>query len=155
MKHLIFKYSLVLAISLIVTSAFSQESKYLGEEVNILHSELIQLASETDFNGEIASEIFKDEKNTYFAIDNSSIKSRYVKIRILEQSYSDNKLVNIGSAVDGGFMLFLVNNVLIETDDQVVDIFKEYQEKAIKEESNLSEEELSIWLNEHDKYSKK
>ncbi len=155
MTHLIFKYSLVLAMLLFVTTAFSQENKYLGEEVNISHSELIQLANNTNFNGTIASEIFKDEKNTYFAIDNNSIKSRYVKIRILEQSYSDNTIVNIGSSVNGGFMLFLVNNVLIDTDSNPVDIFTQYQKTAIKEEASLSNEELSIWLNKHDKYSKK
>ena len=137
-----------------VSIVFAQQGEYLGVEDDITASELVIKASETNFNGGFVAKIFKDQKNTYFAIDNASIESRYIKIRILEQSYYDSEIVNIGSSLKQDYMMFLVNNKLIKNENEIIDMFKAYYSTALKEETSMNEESMTIWLNKHDKYSK-
>ena len=145
---------LVIIIFFSVATMFAQQGKYLGVEKNVTTSELFVKANETDFINGFAAKIFEDQKNTYYAVDNSSIESKYIKIRILEQSYSDNELVNIGSSLKRDYMMFLVNNTLSVSEDKVIELFNEYYNIALKEESSMNEEAMTIWLNKHDKYTK-
>lgn len=147
--------SLTIIVFFFVSTAFSQESKYLGQEKEITSSELVVKANNTEFNGNFIGQIFIDKKNTYFAIDNGQIESRYVKIRILEQSFSDKKIVNISSSLNQEYILFLVNNKLIGKDGEILDLFNSYYDTAKKEETSMSEEDMTIWLNNHDKYNHK
>lgn len=152
------KIRLILTLfSIIMLSSvtFTQNNKYLGNEKDISGSELIAKAQNTDFEAQIVKEIFSDEKNTYFALDNSSIESRYVKIRILEQSYSDKVLVNIGPDIDSGYMLFLVNNTLNKSQLDIVKLIDTFRVTALKEEASMNEESMKLWLSKHKKFSKK
>mgnify|MGYP001182377368 FL=1 len=134
---------------------FTQNNKYLGNEKDISGSELFAKAQSINFQGQIAKAIFSDEKNTYFALDNTSIESRYVKIRILEQSYSDKFLVNIGPDIDSGYMLFLVNNSLKKSQEDIVNLIDTFRVAAVKEEASMNEEAMKLWLSKHKKFSKK
>ena len=152
MKHNTLQSLLTIIVFFVVTSVFAQQGIYIGVEENITNSELIVKANETDFNEGFAAKIFKDEKNTYYAINNSRIESKYIKIRILEQSYSDNELVNIGSSLKQEYLLFLVNNTLGVSEDKVIEMLNVYYSTALKEETSMSEQAMTIWLNKHDKY---
>jgi len=145
----------LLSIILLSSVSFTQNNKYLGIEKDISGSELIVKAQNTDFEGQIAKEVFSDEKNTYFALDNSAIESRYVKIRILEQSYNDKVLVNIGPEIDTGYMLFLVNNTMNKSQSDIVKLLDTFRVTALKEEASMNEEAMNLWLSKHKKFSKK
>lgn len=153
-SHLVFS-SLTIILFLFVPSVFSQQGDYMGTEKDLNESFLIEKASQTDFSSAFVAEVFNDEKNTYYAIDNSTIDSRYIKIRILEMVFSDNTIVNIGSSIENGYMLFLVNNILIEKDEDIIKLFDSYYSTAQKEESSMSEEEIILWMKNKDKYRKK
>lgn len=143
---------LTIIIFFFTSSVFAQQGEYAGVEKDITNSELVVKASETDFNGGFVAMVFKDEKNTYYALDNSSIDSKYIKIRILEQSYSDNELVNIGSSLKKDYLMFLVNNTLEVGESKILEIFNVYYSTALKEEASMNEKAMTIWLNKHDKY---
>ena len=140
---------------LFATTAFSQENKYLGIEKDLNASDLIELAQQTDFKSDFVAEIHKDVKNTYYAIDNSRIDSRYVKIRIMYQTFSDNKIVNVGAAIEEGYSLFLVNNILTGEDNEIIEMFNSYYTIALKEEASMNEDEMIEWMSKNDKYRKK
>jgi len=145
--------SFLLIITLFfASSVFAQQGEYMGAEKNITSSELVTKANETNFDGGLVAMIFKDEKNTYYALKNSDIESRYIKIRILEQSYSDNKLVNIGSSLNKEYLMFLVNNTLNVNKDEITEIFNIYYSTALKEKTSMNEQAMTIWLHKHDKY---
>ncbi|PLX03379.1 MAG: hypothetical protein C0595_07310 [Marinilabiliales bacterium] len=145
----------LLSIVMLSSVTFTQNNKYLGNEKDISGSELFAKAQSINFQGQIAKAIFSDEKNTYFALDNTSIESRYVKIRILEQSYSDKFLVNIGPDIDSGYMLFLVNNSLKKSQEDIVNLIDTFRVAAVKEEASMNEEAMKLWLSKHKKFSKK
>lgn len=145
----------LLSIVMLSSASFTQNNKYLGNEKDISGSELIAKAQNTSFQGQVVKEIYSDEKNTYFALDNSSIESRYVKIRILEQSYSDKYLVNIGPDIDSGYMLFLVNNSLNKSQEDIIKLLDTFRVAAVKEEASMNEEAMNLWLSKHKKFSKK
>jgi len=145
----------LLSIVMLSSASFTQNNKYLGNEKDISGSELIAKAQNTSFQGQVVKEIYSDEKNTYFALDNGSIESRYVKIRILEQSYNDKYLVNIGPDIDSGYMLFLVNNSLNKSQEDIIKLLDTFRVVAVKEEASLNEEAMNLWLSKHKKFSKK
>jgi len=145
----------LLSIVMLSSASFTQNNKYLGNEKDISGSELIAKAQNTSFQGQVVKEIYSDEKNTYFALDNSSIESRYVKIRILEQSYSDKYLVNIGPDIDSGYMLFLVNNSLNKSQEDIIKLLDTFRVAAVKEEASMNEEAMNLWHSKHKKFSKK
>lgn len=147
--------SFAIIMFLFISSAFSQQGEYLGQEQNITNSELVMKANNTNFHGNLIAEIYSDKKNTYFAINNKNIDSRYVKIRILEQSFTDTKIVNISSSLKNDYILFLVNKKLITEKGEILDLFNNFYSTATKEESSMSEEDMAIWLNKHDKYNHK
>ncbi len=145
---------LTIIIILFASTIFAQQGEYMGNEKDITSSELVIKANETNFNGGFAAMIFEDEKNTYYALKNSGIESKYIKIRILEQSYSDRELVNIGSSLKQEYLMFLVNNTLNVSEDKIIDLFNDYYSIALKEETSMNEEAMTVWLNKHDKYTK-
>jgi hypothetical protein len=146
--------STVLFLCFFATQSFSQESKYLGKEKDLSASDLIAKAEQTNFKADFVAEIYKDVKNTYYAIDNSRIDSRYVKIRIMYQTFSDNKIVNVGAAIKEGYSLFLVNNILTGEDNEIIEMFNSYYNIALKEEASMNEDEMIEWMNKNDKYRK-
>jgi len=146
---------LVFTLILLGSSAYSQNDHYLGKEANITNSELLNLADKVNFNGELFAKVYEDKKNTYYAIDSKAIESRYVKIRILEQSFTDTELVNIGSFVNDNYMLFLMNNVINKSEKDILNQFNSYHQTAVAEESSMNEQDMNEWLINHDKYSKK
>lgn len=155
MKSHLFFSSLTIILFFFVLPVFSQHGDYMGTEKDLNESFLIEKAIQTDFSSVFVAEIFKDEKNTYYAVDNSIIQSKYIKIRILEQVFSDKKLVNIGSSIEKGYMLFLVNNTLIDQDEEIIELFNSYYLTAQKEEASMNEEEITQWMKNHNKYRKK
>lgn len=154
MRQNILQSIFTIAVFFFVTVAYSQQGEYLGVEKDLTASELTDKANAADFDKGFAAKIYKDQKNTYYAINNSSIESRYIKIRILEQSYSDSELVNIGSSLKQDYLMFLVNNTLNASEDKIIDLFNDYYSIALKEETSMNEEAMTIWLIKHDKYSK-
>ncbi len=137
------------------SSLLAQEYKYMGTEPNITHEELLQKAAQTDFSQQPFQEIYSDSKNTYFTLSTEKIDSRYVKIRILDLIATDNALVNIGGSPDSKYNLFLVNNSLGKTTDQLAKVVEEYINKSQNEANQMSDEQIQIWLRENDKYAKK
>ncbi len=137
------------------STLLAQEYKYMGTEPNITHEELRLKAAQTDFSQQAFQEIYTDSKNTYFALSTENIDSRYVKIRILELIATDRALVNIGGSPDSKYNLFLVNNSLGKTTDQMAKVVDEYIMKSQNEANQMSDEQLQIWLLENDKYAKK
>jgi len=153
-SKLLFSSVFILAFFLSI-SLFSQQGEYLSNEKDISIYQLAEKADATDFKANFVAEIFMDEKNTYFAIDNSTIESRYVKQRLLEQVFSDNIIVNISSSLENSYLLFLINNTIIDDQKPVIDLLQVYYSNAIKEEASMSEEDMTHWLKMNDKYKKK
>jgi len=146
---------MVVVFSVFSTTLMAQEYKYMGTEPNITHEELLQKAAQTDFSQQAFQEIYADSKNTYYALSTENIASRYVKIRILELIATDKALVNIGGSPDSKYNLFLVNNSLGKTTDQLAKVVDEYIMKSQNEANQMSEEQLQLWLRDNDKYAKK
>jgi len=158
MKDNSYSYVMKRLLFLVVLIAFSTmlraQGHYLGNKKNISLQELLKQAEVTDYGKNISAEIYQDVKNTYYAVNLSKVPSRYVKIRLLEMSFSNNALVNIYSDINSGYLLFLVNNTLNKKDKQIVGLFENFKEKANKEERLLSAEQLHLWMIQHDKYKK-
>lgn len=146
---------LLLIVTLIhtflVTVSFSQNNLQSANEKFITVTELGSKADKTDFNGRTSAEIYKDDRNTYYAIDKNSLGSRYLELRILEQVYSDKSIVHIGQAEQSKFILFLVNNIFNEEDGNLLDQLNKFYTVALKEKSSMKEEQISDWINKHDK----
>ena len=146
----------LLVIFIIFSSIISaQEHKYLGTEQNITQEELLAKAVNIDFTAESFHEVYKDSKNTYYVLSTKILKNRMVKIKILELISRDDKLVNIGASPDSEYNLFLVNNSLKKSSDQVLKIMYGYIKQSKNEVSQLTEEQQQQWLLDSDKYSKK
>ncbi len=139
----------------ILGSASAQESKYLGSEKTITHEELFQKAADNDFSQMIFQEIYKDSKNTYFALKMSGIDSRYAQIKLLELITKDKTIVNIGASPDATYGLFLVNNVHNQSAAQVAKTMNTLIDEVNTESATLSPEQQKQWLQKNDKYSEK
>ncbi len=59
---------IIFLFCLISISSMSQESKYIGTEPDITNEQLIQKASVLDFGVNLFKVIYKDGKNTCFAL---------------------------------------------------------------------------------------
>ncbi len=146
---------LLVIFTLFSSSILAQEYRYLGTEPNITHEELLQKANLLDYSTESFQELYKDSKNTYFVFSTRSLENRVVKIMILELISKDNTLVNIGASPDTDLNLFLINNSLGKTTDQIREIVHGYVIQSQNEVSQLTDEQQQQWLNENDKYTKK
>ncbi len=161
MKYIIFirKAFLKFLITFVLLSfpvfVFSQTAHYIGTEKNVNSSFLIERAERVNFGKNVAAKIYKDVKNTYYAVDLKRITSRYVKIRLLEYSYQDNALTNILSNINGDYLLFLVNNKLNKSSKNIILLIEKYKTEASNEEDKMSNAEKTLWLQKHDKYSLK
>lgn len=149
-------------IAFVLTLLFSfpvllsaQQGSYKGGEAKLSESDILLKAKAADFGDNISAQIFYDEKNTYYAVDISKISSKYEKIRILELSFADKALVNIGSDNNTGYYFFLVNNTLRKSSDEINKLFSEFMVQSQVELKTMNEEQLRLWLIQHDKYSKK
>ena len=147
--------STFIAFALMLSLSFpgllhAQNDSYMGNE-----NELLSKAESTDFSDNISAKLFQDEKNSYFAVDVSKLPSKYEKIRILELSFAGNTLVNIGSDKNMKFYFFLVNNTLNKTTEEINKLFNEFSVQAKAELQTMNEEQIRLWLIQHDKYSKK
>jgi len=146
----------ILIISFTVTgSLHAQSGNYIGNEANIESGSLLSKANMTDFEDQICAKIFKDDKNTYYAVDVSKLSSRYEKIRILELSYEDKVLVSMGSDTNTKYYYFLVNNTLDKSPKEIDDIVFGFLTQLKNEEKALNDEQMRLWLIQHDKYTKK
>lgn len=134
---------------------YAQHKNYVRQETNLSTEELLDKAQNMDFGDNLSAEIFGDEKNAYYAVDVSKLSSAYEKIRILELGFSNNTLVVIGSDKNTGFYLFLVNNTLNKTTKDVNNLFDRFLTQSKAELKELNDEQLRLWLIQHDKYSKK
>lgn len=134
---------------------YAQQENYKGQETNLSSEELIAKAQTVDFGDKLSNKIFDDEKNSYFAVDVNKLSSTYEKIRVLELGFENNTLVNISSDSNTGFYLFLVNNTLDKPEKEINSLFDEFQLQSKAELQKLNEEQLRLWLIQHDKYSKK
>ena len=133
----------------------AQQGSYRGNEAKLSKSEILLKTKSLDFGDNISAEIYKDEKNTYYAVDISKLSSKYEKIRLLELSFADKALVNIGSDSSTGYYFFLVNNTLSKSSEEINKLFTGYLVKSQDELKLMNEEQLRLWLIQHDKYSKK
>ena len=132
----------------------AQHDSYLGNEAKLFKNELVSKAEVADFGDKVSIKIHNDEKNTYFAFDVNKLSNKYEKIRILELCYADNALVSIGSDKDMKFYLFLVNNTLNISTEEVNNLFNDFIIQAETELEAMNEEQLRLWFIQHDKYSK-
>jgi len=145
------------ALTILFTSPIllsAQQGSYKGKEAKLSTSEILLKAESLDFGDNISAEIYSDIKNTYYAVDVSKLSSKYEKIRLLELSFADKALVNIGSDISSGYYFFLVNNTLNKSNDDIVSMFTGYMIQSQDELRLLNEEQLRLWLIQHDKYSK-
>ncbi|MAE07304.1 MAG: hypothetical protein CL661_12095 [Bacteroidetes bacterium] len=153
-KSLTITFTLLFSLSFTVL-LYAQDDNYKGKEASLSTTELSAKAETTDFKNNISAKIFIDEKNSYFAVDVRKLLSTYEEIRILELSFSNNNLVNIGSDKNTGFYFFLVNNTLNISEEDVNNLFNDFLVQTKTELLELNEEQLRLWLIQHDKYSKK
>lgn len=133
----------------------SQNDSYIGSEAKLSKSELFSNAESTDFGDNINAKIFYDEKNTYYAVDVSKLASSFEKIRLLELTFDDKTLVNISSDINSKYYLFLVNNTLNTSTEDINNKFRKFCEQTKTELEEMNEEQLRLWTIQHDKYSKK
>lgn len=150
---LLFIASVIFLISM--GDVFSQQVIVTGNEEVITNAEFGLMARQTNYDGNIAAEIYRDDINTYFAIDNDILHSRYLELRILEQVYVDNTIVHIGQSSDHSFILFLVNTNLIDKNKSIVEKLNDFYTIAVNEKSVMNENQLTEWITEHDKAIKK
>lgn len=150
-KSIVFIFSFLI---IIISTASAQENNYSGTEKELQASELFTMANSADYSDNICANIHKDEKNTYYSLDVSSFSTKYEKIRILEFIYGNDAIVSIGMNPDKTKYLFLVNNTLNNSEQNVQDAFKDFMVQSKNELNKLNEEQLRLWLIEHDKYLK-
>ncbi len=130
----------------------AQQDNYMGKEKQITITDLEFERAKLKFDEALSMQIFQDEKNTYFAVDASKLASRYEKLRLIDLTYGDKYLVNIGSNPAESFFYFLVNNTILEEVADVKLMFEEYAQKAKDELNQMTTDELNQWLAKHDKY---
>jgi len=152
-KSKLFFLALILSLTM-SGSLYAQQDSYAGNESKIDAASLLSEAKKANFDNNICVKIFKDVKNTYYAVDVSQLTSKYEKIRLLELSYEDKALVSMGSDNDVKYYFFLVNNTLDKTPQEVADIITNFLSQSKVEEKKLNSEQLRLWLIQHDKYSK-
>ena len=133
----------------------AQHDSYMGNETNLFQNELLSKAELADFSTSISAKIFKDEKNTYFAVNASKLSSQYEKIRFLELSFTNNIIVSIGYEEDMKYYYFLVNNSLHKSTEEVNDIFNGFTAQANTELQTMNEEQIRLWLLQHNKFHTK
>ena len=141
---------LVFVISILCSTGLYSQSYQHDSDT---HQKLVEKAKKTDFEG-LTSIISFDKQNNYYAVKTSSIKSRYIKIRILEQSYEDDYLVNIGTFNNLEYLLFLVKKTPDTESINVEKLIDNYNTTAIQELDKLDSEQVRLWLLQHDKYIK-
>ncbi len=154
---LISKLVLTILVFLLILPGIlnAQEGNYLGCEKKIHPEELLAKAMIADFSNNLSEKIYEDSKNSYFAVDVAKLNTKFERIRLLELSYSDDALVSIGTDENRLFYFFLVNNILNKTPEDINNTFIGFQTQATVESAKLNEEQLRLWLLQHDKFSKK
>jgi hypothetical protein len=134
---------LVLTVLLLLSSSiFSQQRNHEKVKYVVTASDLDRMAKETDFNGNMVSEIHRDNRNTYYAIRTKIIDSKYVTLRILEQVYEDRKIVHIGMSDNSDYLLFLAHNNFSISSKEVVNKLERFNENAKNEMSKMSLEQV-------------
>ena len=146
---------LTLFISLTITGNIIAQGSYAGTEPKLEYNTLLEKAKATNFNNELSAKVHQDQKNTYYAIDVSKLKSEYEQIRLLELSYNSTVIVNTGNDRSSNYYLFLVNNTLDKTDEEIFVLFDNYSQQSKTEMLDMTGEQMRLWLIQHDKYSKK
>ena len=133
----------------------AQNDSYIENGTKLSESELLLKAESADYHDNISAKLFQDERNSYFAVDISRLPSKFEKIRILELCFADKTVVNIGSDNNMKFYYFLVNNTLNKSTKEINKLFFEFSVQAKAELQAMNEEQIRLWLLQHDKYSKK
>ena len=141
---------LVFATLILYSTGLSAQSH---ERESVTRQKLLEKAKNTEFKGFTAMISF-DDHNYYYAIKTSDIKSRYVRIRILEQTFEDDYLVNIGTFDNLEYMLFLVKKIPGRENRDIETIIVDYFNIANQELNKLDSEQTRLWLLQHDKYTK-
>lgn len=150
--------STAFAVILCVTftgSLYAQQGSYSGNESKVQSGSLLSKANATDFGNNISATIFKDDKNTYYAVDLSKLPEKFERIRVLELSYGNKVLVNIGNDLSTNFLFYLVNNTLNKSTQYINDLFNDFLTQSKAELQTMNAEQLRLWLIQHDKYSTK
>jgi len=150
-----FTLILALILSINVPVSVVAQGSYAGDENKVSTESLLSKAKEADFSNGISAKIFSDSKNSYFAVDLKKLTSNFIKIRILEQSYDNLILVNISNDNTKGYYLYLVNNSLKKSDEEVNTLFTDFLVQAKNEQQLMNDEQMRLWIIQHDKYSKK
>ncbi len=148
MRLLLFVLSFYCFLS---ANSFAQQIQLQEDPKIMTVSELTILAEKANFDENITSEIHKDSRCTYFAIDRHRLDSRFLELRILEQVYSDKVVVHIGQSEPHKFMLFLANNVFNEDNGNLLNKLNTFYAVALDEKLSMNEEQLTNWIIEHDK----
>lgn len=144
--HLFFALATVMFFSVTTTAQTANE--------DISTYSLIELAKSNN-SDEFCYLLTEDSENHYYAVNTKTIDSRYVKIRMLEQSYNSDYLVNIGvSSAELDLLVFLVKKSTNKNSDEVQQTFEDYIINAKKELNDKNPEQLRLWMMQHDKYQK-
>ena len=152
-KSAIISFIIIISFA-VVGPLHAQSGSYIGNEANIESGSLLSKASMTDFGDEISAKIFEDDKNTYYAVDVSKLDSKYEEIRILELSYANKVIVNTNSDKTKKYYLFLVNNTLNKSEEDIIVLFDDFSIQSKTEYEAMNNEQIRLWLIQHDKYSK-
>lgn len=153
-----FRKAVSLIVAVIISSVSllnAQDSSYSGVEEVLNSSDLVLMANKISFGENLCESFHKDVKNTYYAVNASALNSKFEKIRLLELSYANDAIVNIGMSDDGVLYLYLVNNTLGKTNQTIQDLFSGFAIQAKEELEKMNDEQLRLWLIQHDKYFKK
>ncbi|NQU34944.1 MAG: hypothetical protein HQ521_17085 [Bacteroidetes bacterium] len=151
------KFVLTILVFLLILPGIlnAQEDNYLGNEKKIQPEELLAKAMIADFSNSLSEKIYEDSKNSYFAVDVEKLNTKFERIRVLELSYGDDALVSIGTDENRLYYFFLVNNILNKTPEDINSTFIDFQIQATTELAKLNDEQLRLWLLQHEKFSKK
>lgn len=140
------------AIAILMLFTFNLNAQNKVDDISTYS--LIEMAKKNTSN-ELCYLLSQNEVNNYYAVNTSTIDSRYVKIRILEQSYESDFLVNIGiSSNELEDMIFIVKKSSNKNSDNVKSTINDFIDKANKELSTMNPERLRLWYMQHDKYQK-
>lgn len=146
---------IIMLLSIFISgSLYAQTGNYKGSEPNLNTIALLEKAKSTNFDDNISAKIFEDSKNAYYAVDVSKLASEYEQIRFLEFSYANNIVVNTSSNKAKKYYLFLVNNTLNKSEEEINNLFNNFSIQSKEELQNMNNEQVRLWLIQHDKYSK-
>ncbi len=141
------KRSIIFLLLMLFTSLLSAQ-----DENTYSIARLITMAKEMPAS-KLCTLLAEDYDNVYYSVNTSEDESRFVKIRIIEQSYESDFLINIGmSSKDLEHIIYIVKKIPPVKQADVYKAFEVFRKNAELELTKLNDEQLRLWYLQHDKY---